>query len=102
MKTAAIILVTLYLIAFIIGSIFYSANAQATKKEQQTVVFVSNSMWTIKFKIDSTMRVSPEYRVKFITGQSVSTSVNSRSNSSSVYDSQYRDLKGDILCIIER
>lgn len=82
-------------------AISISSEAQSERKNE-TVVFVSNSMWTIKFKIDSINRVSPGYRVKIINSQAVATSVNSRTNTNNAYDSPQRDLKGDIICVMEK
>ncbi len=77
-------------------------SSSQSEKKNDTVVFVSNSMWTIKFKIDSLNRVNYGYKVKLINSQTVATSVNSRTNTSNAYESPQRDLKGDIICVMEK
>lgn len=93
-------LVLLIIGASFIGTSFTSAQTKE-KTQHKTVVFVANSAWTIKFKIDSLVRVDPAFKVRIIESQSVSTSIQTRNNGGS-YNDTYRDIKGDIICVMEK
>lgn len=76
-----------------------SATTITTPAKTQTTI-VSDDLFLIDAKVQTLFKQG--YRVVSVTPQSVSTSVNSRTNTPNAYNAPYRDVKGQVYVILEK
>lgn len=99
-KTAVFVVTAKILLALLLTWILMSSASEKSVSNSDVVVLTPTSLGQAKSQID--LFTSKGYRVKHIAPENVSTSVNSRNNTTKAYDSQYRDLKGGFLIVMER
>src|SRR6185503_15733972 len=83
------------LIAMLAGALIFCSYAPARNQ----IVLHGSNMASLTKKINESFKKG--YTVKFMVGQSVGTSVNSRTNTSASFDYEYRDVQGEIMIVME-
>lgn len=71
-----------------------------TSRSKQQVVLHSNDINALTNSINKYYNLG--YRVILGVPQSVGTSVNSRNNTNNAFNNEFRDIKGEILVIMEK